>query len=94
MASSESFIQAMNNISLDEEEEESLSLDLLEPSEGEHVLNGFNANLCVVARFLSEGHVDFPAMQQTMAALWKPGMGVYMKELEANLFLFQFYITR
>lgn len=44
-----------------------------------------------MARFLSDGRVDFPAMQQTLAALWKPGMGVYIKELETNLFLFQFY---
>lgn len=26
-----------------------------------------------------------------MAALWKPGMGVYMKEPETNLFVFQFH---
>lgn len=45
----------------------------------------------MVARFLLEGNVDFPAMQQTMTALWKPGTGVYMKELEINLYLFQFY---
>lgn len=44
-----------------------------------------------MARFISDGHVEFSAMQQTLAALWKPGRGVYMKELEANLYLFQFY---
>lgn len=26
-----------------------------------------------------------------MAAFWRLGMGVYMKELETNLYLFQFY---
>lgn len=40
---------------------------------------GFDAKLCVVARFISEGRVDFQAMQQTLASLWKPGMGVYIK---------------
>lgn len=44
-----------------------------------------------MARLISKGRVDFPAMQQTLAALWKPGMGVYINELETNLFLFQFY---
>lgn len=91
MASNENIIQAMNNITLEEEEEDNLALDLSASNEGEQILNSFNTKLCVVARFLSEGYVDFSAMQQTMAALWKPGMGVYMKELEANLFLFQFY---
>lgn len=27
----------------------------------------------------------------TLAALWKPGNGVYIKDLETNLFLFQFF---
>lgn len=26
-----------------------------------------------------------------MAALWSPGKGMYVKQLEANKFLFQFY---
>lgn len=31
------------------------------------------------------------AMQHTMAALWKPGKGIFMKELDSNLYLFQFF---
>lgn len=30
-------------------------------------------------------------MQHTMAALWRPGKGVYMKVLDTNLYLVQFY---
>lgn len=41
--------------------------------------------------FITEGSTDFPAMQQTLSALWKPWKGIYIKELDANLFLFQFY---
>lgn len=52
---------------------------------------GFNPKLCLVGKFISDGVVDFSAMQQTMAALWRPGRGVYIKELDANLYLFQFY---
>lgn len=41
--------------------------------------------------FITEGEVDFAAMQHTLAALWKPGKGVYMKKVDTNLYLFQFY---
>lgn len=37
---------------------------------------GFDPGLCVVSRFISVGMTDF------MAALWKPGRGVYMEELD------------
>lgn len=91
MASTSSITQAMNNISLEDEEEGILAIEDEIPTEGDPVSYGFDAKLCVVARFISEGRVDFPAMQQTLAALWKPGKGVYIKELDTNFFLFQFY---
>lgn len=91
MDPSSSLSDALNNIFLDDEEEGGLAIDEGITLEGEQPFNGFDAKLCVVARFLTEGQVDFPAMQQTLAALWKPCMGVYIKELEVNLFLFQFY---
>lgn len=81
----------MNAISLEDEEEGGLQIE--EPTGdviGLHA-QGFDPKLCVVGRFISEGKVDFMAMQHTMAALWKPGRGVYMKELDSNLYLFQFY---
>lgn len=83
-------VQGMNAISLDEEEG---GLEI-EQSAGDVTglqIQGFDPKLCVVGRFISEGKVDFMAMQHTMAALWKPGRGVYMKELDLNLYLFQFY---
>lgn len=83
-------IESMNNVSLEEEDEGGLALEVEQTLDNDQE-STFNANLCVVARFISEGRVDFQAMQQTLAALWKPGMGVYIKELEVNLFLFQFY---
>ncbi|XP_074374723.1 uncharacterized protein LOC141715141 [Apium graveolens] len=91
MTSTNSLEYTMNNISLEDEEEGGLSIEPETLVEDHHIDNGFNAKLCVVARFLSEGRIDFSAMQQTMAALWKPGRGIYMKELEMNLYLFQFY---
>lgn len=41
--------------------------------------------------FITAGAVDFPSMQQTLVALWKPGKGVYIKELDANRKLFYFF---
>lgn len=81
----------INNISLEDEDEGGLEIISDLQSENEQSLVGFDAKLCVVARSLSEGQVDFSAMQQTIAALWKPGKGVYIKDLESNLFLFQFF---
>uniref|UniRef100_A0A803PWA8 Uncharacterized protein n=1 Tax=Cannabis sativa TaxID=3483 RepID=A0A803PWA8_CANSA len=35
--------------------------------------------------------IDFLSMQHTMASLWQPGKGMFVKELQTNLYLFQFY---
>lgn len=83
--------QVMNIISLEEEEECFIELEEETLNENAQHLHGFNAKLCVVGRFVTEGRVDFAAMQHTLAALWKPGKGVYMKEVDTNLYLFQFY---
>lgn len=42
-------------------------------------------------RFIIEGVVDFQEMQHTLASLWKPGKGVHVKEIETNLYVFQFF---
>lgn len=71
MASTSNIIEAMNCISLEDEEEEGLAFEV---ETGEADGNpDYNANLCLVGRFLSDGVVDFLAMQQSMAALWRPG---------------------
>lgn len=81
----------MQHITLEEEEEGGLALEGLEEVEQGENFCDYNAKLCLVGRFLSEGVMDFQAMQQTLAALWKPGRGVYIKEVDVNLYLFQFY---
>lgn len=91
MAYNSNLEQAMNSISLEDEEEGVFELENEVLGENTPLAQGFNAKLCVVGRFITEGRVDFAAMQHSLAALWKPGKGVYMKELDANLFLFQFY---
>lgn len=87
----ESITKSMFEISLDEDDEGGIVLG--EGGEGStpgQQLTG-DPKLCLVGKFLTEGVFDFTAMQHTLAALWKPGKGVYIKTIEANLFLFQFY---
>lgn len=91
MDSTSDLVRAMNNVSLEEEEEGGLAVEGDEGLGTDEVFYGFDTKLCVMGRLLTEGNADFQAMQQTLAALRKPGMGVYIKDLEANLFLFQFY---
>ncbi|XP_074347410.1 uncharacterized protein LOC141686264 [Apium graveolens] len=91
MASTSHIVEAMQHITLDEEEEGGLALEGFEEAGQGENLGDFNAKLCLVGRFLSEGVMDFQAMQQTLAAIWKPGRGVYIKEVDVNLYLFQFY---
>lgn len=78
MASTSKIIEAMNSMALDDKEDEGLAF---EEEAGEKSFDGsrdFNAELCLVERFLFEGAIDFTAMKQTMAALWRPGKGVYI----------------
>ncbi|XP_074352198.1 uncharacterized protein LOC141691372 [Apium graveolens] len=54
-------------------------------------LSEIDTRWCLVGMFLTESTTDFQAMQHKMASLWRPGKGVYVKQLEPNRFLFQFY---
>lgn len=73
----ESLNYAMNNIILEDEEDEELVFGQEEGGENQQI--SCNAHLCLVGRFLTEGALDFQAMQQILAALWRPGKGVYIK---------------
>lgn len=86
MASTSNLVEAMNNITLEDEENEGLAFEVT--TEDLNVDQEINPHLCLVGRFLVDGVVDFPAMKQTMAALWRPGKGVFIKEIDVNLYLF------
>ncbi|XP_030510643.2 uncharacterized protein LOC115725309 [Cannabis sativa] len=51
----------------------------------------FDDRWCLVGKFLTGRAVDFDAMRHLMASLWQPGKGVFIKELDTNRYLFQFY---
>lgn len=53
-------------------------------AENEDGLSEIDTKFCLVGRFLTESTIDFQAMQHKMASLWRPGKGMYVKQLEAN----------
>lgn len=50
-----------------------------------------DARWCLVGRVLSDRPVDFDALRNVMAALWRPGKGLFVKDLGDNKYLFQFF---
>lgn len=73
-------------INLEEEESGGISYAEEEISD-----RGIDTRWCLVGRFLSDRLIDFEKMQDSLASLWKPSRGVYIRKFEPNLFLFQFY---
>lgn len=57
MDSNRSLINAMNNVTLDDEEEGGLAIE--EEALQEPYFSGFETNLCVIARFITEGNINF-----------------------------------
>lgn len=73
------------------------NLDIDEEENSVFVLGGDvdtsinNYELCVVGRFLTERNINVNAMKTKMADVWRPAMGITIKEIEPGIFLFQFY---
>lgn len=75
----------MANLDIEEEENESFVFDD-ESGDGSN-----RYELCLVGRFLTEKSINLRAMRTKMADVWKPTMGISIKELEQGLYLFQFF---
>lgn len=90
MAKHQSYVQEMEEAfaAIQLEEEEQGGLNYADASDG---LSEIDTNWCLVGRFLTDSPIDSQAMQHKMASLWRPGRGLYVKQLENNRFLFQFY---
>lgn len=69
MASSYDITQAMNNITLEDEEEGGIAFEETKVAEETDALQGCDYRLCLVERFINEGVIDFMAMQHTLASL-------------------------
>lgn len=75
----------MANMSIEDEENESFVFE-----DGvEEEVNRYE--LCLAGRFLTEKNINIRAMKSKMADIWKPTMGINIKELELGIFFFQFY---
>lgn len=72
----------LENIDIAEEENESFNFD----EEIGTKVNRFE--LCLVGRFLTEKSINLRAMRTKMADIWKPTMGISIKELEQGIYLF------
>ena len=80
---------AYKRMAIEEEEEGGLIVEGDDVDEGGETKNDFQ--YCLVGRFLTDKVINFSAMKNTMASLWHPGKGVYIKDLSFTLFLFQFF---
>lgn len=85
MASSNDIDEQMAGLNIEEEENEGLIF------EGDVEEQANRYELCLVGRFLTEKNLNVRAMKSKMADVWKPTMGINIKELDAGIFLFQFY---
>lgn len=73
----------MAELDIDAEENDELCFD----EEIEEVSNRFE--LCLVGRFLTEKNINIKAMRLKLADVWKPAIGINIKELKNGLFLFR-----
>ncbi|VFR02953.1 unnamed protein product [Cuscuta campestris] len=74
-------------ISLDNEDEDGL---VFGDEIGDSSIQQPAYDFCLVGRFLTERPVNFVAMKNTMASLWRPEEGMVVKEVGAGLYIFQF----
>uniref|UniRef100_A0A803NVH1 DUF4283 domain-containing protein n=1 Tax=Cannabis sativa TaxID=3483 RepID=A0A803NVH1_CANSA len=82
----EDLVDRYAQIQLEEEEGGVLIAD-----EQEKETQAFDDRWCLVGKFLTGRTIDFDVMRHMLASLWQPGKGVYIKELDTNRYLFQFY---
>lgn len=75
----------MADLDIEDEENESFVF------EGDVEEDGNRYDLCLVGRFLTEKTINLRAMKSKLADVWKPMMGINIKELEQGIYLFQFY---
>lgn len=75
----------MENLGIEEEENESFIVE----DEMEERVNRYE--LCLVERFLTEKTINVRAMKSKIADVWKPAMGINIKELDQGIFIFQFF---
>lgn len=85
MASTSDVEMQLAGLDIEDEENEQLVFD----EEIEEEVNRFE--LWLVGRFLTEKSINVRVMKTKLADIWRPAMGIMIKDLKPGLFLFQFY---
>ena len=47
--------------------------------------------LCMVGKLLSPSRIHVPFFKERVAAMWRPGRGIFVQELDDRRFLFKFF---
>ncbi|XP_037496341.1 uncharacterized protein LOC119371035 [Jatropha curcas] len=76
----------MAKLSVNGEEDDGLVFE-----EDDELSTGSDNSLCLVGRFLIDKTINFQAMKQTFASLWRPFMGMSVNEEGTGFYRFQFY---
>lgn len=84
MANVEDIEMQLKDLDIDNEENEELILE----GDVEDV-NRFE--LCLVEKFLTEKNLNVRVMKSKIADIWRPAMGISIKDLKSGVFLFQFH---
>lgn len=86
-SSKQNIEQSYANLSINDDGEDGLILE--DVNEGTRTTDWA---LCLVGSFITNMKVNFMAMQDTLAGIWRPVKGVCMEESNVpNLFLFKFF---
>ncbi|XVF41904.1 hypothetical protein PTKIN_Ptkin01aG0318000 [Pterospermum kingtungense] len=76
----------LEGLSLSDDEDDELQLELRDShSQPKHL------EFCLVGPFLTDKAINFNVMRNRMASIWRPTKGVNIKEIESQLYLFQFF---
>nr|GMD54424.1 putative receptor-like protein kinase At3g47110 [Ipomoea batatas] len=82
------YLELCANLTLADVEDEDISVHIanapIEQSDGDDVFY-------VVCRVVTDKQIRFPYFQDTMAGVWRPTMGVTMRQLPPQRFLVRFY---
>ena len=72
-------------LSLSAEEDDAFTL------EGSLCSQTVSYELCMVGKLLSPRRIHVPSFKERVAAIWRPGKGIFVQELDDRRFLFNFF---
>lgn len=80
-------MEGYSNLSLESDDEGGLILEDIPDN-----ISQSGLEKCLVGSFITNKKVNFVAMQETLASIWRPVKGVFMEETSyPNIFLFKFF---